>query len=132
MLINCSSPEAVSAAMPPLADIGVPFGAYANGFVSIDAMKPGGTVEALEARDDLGPVAYAGHALGWVAEGARIVGGCCEIGARPYRRAGAAPCRQRPQHRGRAVTESPYPAIDVPPSTTKLWPVVQRPASEAR
>ena len=25
-----------------------------------------------------------------------------------------------------------YPEIDVPPSTTKLWPVVQRPASEAR
>ena len=80
VLINCSSPEAVSAAMPLLAGIGVPFGAYANGFVSIAAMKPGGTVEALEARDDLGPVAYAGHALGWVSAGAAIVGGCCEIG----------------------------------------------------
>ena len=80
VLVNCSSPEAVSAAMPLLAEIGVPFGAYANGFVSIAAMKPGGTVEALEARDDLGPVAYAGHALGWVSAGASIVGGCCEIG----------------------------------------------------
>ena len=80
VLINCSSPEAVTAAMPLLTGIGVPFGAYANGFVSIEAMQPGGTVEALEARDDLGPVAYAGHAMGWVAEGARIVGGCCEIG----------------------------------------------------
>ena len=80
VLINCSSPEAVSAAMPLLTGIGVPFGAYANGFVSIAAMKPGGTVEALEARDDLGPVAYAGHALGWVSAGAAIVGGCCEIG----------------------------------------------------
>ena len=80
VLINCSSPEAVSAAMPQLGGIGVPFGAYANGFVSIAAMQPGGTVEALEARDDLGPVAYAGHALGWIDAGAAIVGGCCEIG----------------------------------------------------
>ena len=80
VLVNCSSPEAVAAAMPLLAGTGIPFGAYANGFVSIAAMKPGGTVEALEARDDLGPVAYAGHALGWVSAGAAIVGGCCEIG----------------------------------------------------
>ena len=80
VLINCSSPEAVTAAMPPLADIGVPFGAYANAFVSIDAMHPGATVEVLEARDDLGPAAYAGHAMDWVAAGAAIVGGCCEIG----------------------------------------------------
>ncbi|MDE0392514.1 MAG: homocysteine S-methyltransferase family protein [Rhodospirillales bacterium] len=80
VLINCSCPEAVSAAMPLLAGIGVPFGAYANGFVSIEAMRPGGTVEALEARDDLGPAAYADHAMDWVAAGASIVGGCCEIG----------------------------------------------------
>ena len=80
VLINCSSPEAVATAMPLLAGIGVPFGGYANGFVSIAAMQPGGTVEALEARDDLGPATYADHAMGWVASGAAIVGGCCEIG----------------------------------------------------
>ena len=80
VLINCSSPEAVATAMPLLAGIGVPFGGYANGFVSIAAMQPGGTVEALEARDDLGPATYAGHAMGWIASGAAIVGGCCEIG----------------------------------------------------
>ncbi len=80
VLINCSSPEAVATAMPLLAEMGVPFGGYANGFVSIAAMQPGGTVEALEARDDLGPAAYADHAMGWVASGAAIVGGCCEIG----------------------------------------------------
>ena len=80
VLINCSSPEAVATAMPLLAGIGVPFGGYANGFVSIGALKPGGTVDVLEARDDLGPAAYAGHALGWVAAGAAVVGGCCEIG----------------------------------------------------
>ena len=80
VLINCSSPEAVATAMPLLAGIGVPFGGYANGFVSIAAMQPGGTVEALEARDDLGPATYADHAMGWIASGAAIVGGCCEIG----------------------------------------------------
>ncbi len=80
VLINCSSPEAVATAMPLLAGIGVPFGGYANGFVSIAAMQPGGTVEALKARDDLGPATYADHAMGWIASGAAIVGGCCEIG----------------------------------------------------
>ena len=80
VLINCSSPEAVATAMPLLAGIGVPFGGYANGFVSIGALQPGGTVDVLEAREDLDPAAYAGHAMGWVASGAAIVGGCCEIG----------------------------------------------------
>jgi len=80
VLINCSSPEAVARALPALAATGAPFGAYANGFVSVGALQPGGTVEVLEARDDLGPERYAGHALGWVAAGATIVGGCCEIG----------------------------------------------------
>ncbi|MDE0203938.1 MAG: homocysteine S-methyltransferase family protein [Rhodospirillaceae bacterium] len=80
VLINCSSPEAVATAMPLLAGIGVPFGGYANGFVSIGALQPGGTVDVLVAREDLDPAAYAGHAMGWVASGAAIVGGCCEIG----------------------------------------------------
>ena len=80
VLINCSSPEAVATAMPLLAGVGVPFGGYANGFVSIGALQPGGTVDVLEAREDLDPESYAGHAMGWVAAGAVIVGGCCEIG----------------------------------------------------
>ena len=80
VLINCSSPEAVTAAVPLLAGVGVPFGAYANGFVSVAALQPGKTVEVLEARDDLDPARYADHALEWVAAGATIVGGCCEIG----------------------------------------------------
>ncbi len=79
VLINCSSPEAVTAAMPILAELGVPFGAYANGFVSIGALQPGRTVDVLEARDDLDPARYADHAMQWIAAGATIVGGCCEI-----------------------------------------------------
>ena len=80
VLINCSSPEAVATAMPLLAGLGVPFGGYANGFVSVGDLQPGGTVDVLEAREDLNPAVYAGHAIGWVAAGAAIVGGCCEIG----------------------------------------------------
>ncbi len=33
-----------------------------------------------EAQKDLDPDAYAERALGWVEQGASIVGGCCEVG----------------------------------------------------
>jgi S-methylmethionine-dependent homocysteine/selenocysteine methylase len=80
-LVNCSRPEAVSAAMPGLAALGGSFGAYANGFTAISAdYGPGATVKALSGRTDLGPGAYADFAMGWVAAGAVIVGGCCEVG----------------------------------------------------
>ena len=80
IIVNCSLPEAVSAAMPVLAGLPVPFGGYANGFTSIDALKPGGTVASLSARTDLGPEAYADFACSWVEAGATIIGGCCEVG----------------------------------------------------
>ena len=44
------------------------------------ALQPDGNVDVLEARNDLGPAAYAQHALAWAASGATILGGCCEIG----------------------------------------------------
>lgn len=80
VLVNCSVPEAVTTAMGVLAKSGVRFGGYANAFTSVDALEPGGTVDVLEARRDLDPAAYAEHALGWVGQGASIVGGCCEVG----------------------------------------------------
>ena len=79
-LVNCSRPEAVAAALPELAALGGTFGAYANAFAAVGALKHGGTVDVLSARDDLGPAAYADCAMGWVAGGATIVGGCCEVG----------------------------------------------------
>lgn len=79
-LINCCRPEAVSAALPELIDLGGRVGAYANGFTSVDALKHGGTVDVLHARHDLDPKAYADQAMGWVEAGAGIVGGCCEVG----------------------------------------------------
>jgi S-methylmethionine-dependent homocysteine/selenocysteine methylase len=80
ILLNCSQPEAISASWEQLSDSKVRFGAYANGFVSVASLQPGGTVEKLEVRQDLNPQQYAEHALKWVRGGASIIGGCCEIG----------------------------------------------------
>jgi len=82
VLINCSTPEAIPAALDILAKAGKPFGAYANGFTRITEgfLEDKPTVDALSARQDLGPQAYAAHAMGWIAQGATIVGGCCEVG----------------------------------------------------
>ncbi|MEL0617909.1 homocysteine S-methyltransferase family protein [Cobetia marina] len=80
ILINCSAPEAIQGSLDTLLGSSLPAGAYANGFTSIAALKPGGTVKDLKVREDLGPEQYAAHALGWVQRGLRIVGGCCEVG----------------------------------------------------
>ncbi|GMG82315.1 homocysteine S-methyltransferase family protein [Paralimibaculum aggregatum] len=80
VLANCCHPESIDAATDALGALGLPWGGYANGFKSVAALRPGGTVAALEPREDLGPEVYAGFALGWAAAGAAIVGGCCEVG----------------------------------------------------
>ncbi len=80
VLANCSAPEAMAAALAALAPLGLPCGAYANGFRQITAefLKDAPTVDALEGRPDLTPDRYAAFALAWVRQGATIVGGCCE------------------------------------------------------
>ncbi|MFT6074846.1 MAG: homocysteine S-methyltransferase [Yoonia sp.] len=82
ILINCALPEAITASMDVLAKGNLPFGAYANGFTKITKAflqnKP--TVDALTARQDLDPDAYATFAMKWIDQGATIVGGCCEVG----------------------------------------------------
>lgn len=82
MLINCSCPEAITAGLGIVAGFGRPFGAYANGFTTITEafLQDAPTVDALQGRRDLTPEVYAGFALRWVAQGASIVGGCCEVG----------------------------------------------------
>jgi homocysteine S-methyltransferase len=82
LLANCSAPEAMPAALAALAGAGLPCGAYANGFHEITKafLADSPTVDALTARTDLSPDGYAATVRGWVEAGARIVGGCCEIG----------------------------------------------------
>ena len=82
ILINCSSPEAVGAGLKVLAGTKLPFGGYANGFTQITSgfLEENPTVDALVQRRDMGPDAYADHVMAWVALGATIVGGCCEVG----------------------------------------------------
>lgn len=82
VLVNCSVPEAMADAMAIVAGFGVPFGAYANGFTHISDgfLEDAPTVAALTHRHDLTPEKYVGFAMGWVAQGATIVGGCCDVG----------------------------------------------------
>lgn len=82
VLINCSPPETIPDALAILAQSNIPFGAYANGFTKISDgfLKDAPTVDALENRTDLDAETYATHVMKWVAQGATIVGGCCEIG----------------------------------------------------
>jgi S-methylmethionine-dependent homocysteine/selenocysteine methylase len=79
-LLNCSQPEAISACWPLLNMENQKIGAYANGFISINSLYPGDTVEKLQIRQDMSPAQYAEHAMSWVRNGASIIGGCCEIG----------------------------------------------------
>lgn len=82
VLINCARPEAITAGLDILKTFGKPFGAYANGFTKIadGFLQDMPTVDALTARQDLGPAAYADFAMSWIDQGATIVGGCCEVG----------------------------------------------------
>jgi S-methylmethionine-dependent homocysteine/selenocysteine methylase len=86
ILLNCSLPESIVAALPELrAQTGCAVGAYANAFRDIpddfdeeaDAMD---ATEALGRREDLHPESYAEHGERWIRQGALIVGGCCEVG----------------------------------------------------
>lgn len=82
VLVNCSRPEAIGAALNIINEFGKPFGAYANGFTRISDgfLQEAPTVDSLEQRKDLDPAAYSDFAMGWVDQGATIVGGCCEVG----------------------------------------------------
>lgn len=79
VLLNCSDPEFISAAMPRLSSAYTCVGGYANAFKSIDVVAGGGLVDTLAAREEISPTVYAKEVEKWLADGARVVGGCCEI-----------------------------------------------------
>ena len=92
VLANCSMPEAMEAAMAALKPLGLPFGAYANGFSEISSLPLPDTHDAPAycGRHDLTPEKYTAFALRWVDMGATIVGGCCEVGPAHIRHLAAA------------------------------------------
>jgi S-methylmethionine-dependent homocysteine/selenocysteine methylase len=81
LLANCSLPETLSAAMPALVAAAGdrPAGGYANGFTDVVGGVDDGRALP-DAREDLDPERYAAFAGQWLDAGARIVGGCCEVG----------------------------------------------------
>jgi S-methylmethionine-dependent homocysteine/selenocysteine methylase len=82
ILLNCSPPEAISKVLPELVSMSdIPVGAYANAFTPIpEKWDFHGDESIPPSRTDVTPDAYADHAANWLKAGARIVGGCCEVG----------------------------------------------------
>lgn len=82
VLLNCSPPEAIGKVLPELAAVSnVPVGAYANAFTPIpEKWDFHGETSIPPSRTDVTPQAYAEHAASWLKSGARIIGGCCEVG----------------------------------------------------
>jgi S-methylmethionine-dependent homocysteine/selenocysteine methylase len=74
VLVGCTPALRTLPFVERLAEIGVPTGAYANAGREDDAI-------GWSADPNEGARTYASLALGWVAAGASIVGGCC--GTRP-------------------------------------------------
>ena len=65
VLVACTAAESTLAYVEALADLGVPFGAYANAGMPAESMTPERYVEL---------------AKGWMSAGATIVGACCGTG----------------------------------------------------
>ncbi|MEO1724763.1 MAG: homocysteine S-methyltransferase family protein [Pseudomonadota bacterium] len=82
VLVNCTAPEVITDSLRVLRDHGVTLGAYGNGFTRIaeDYKTSTATVSQLQARQDMTPGRYADIVEAWVALGATLIGGCCEIG----------------------------------------------------
>jgi S-methylmethionine-dependent homocysteine/selenocysteine methylase len=82
VLLNCSPPEAISKVLPELVSMcDLPVGAYANAFTPIPHKWDFHGEESIpSSRVDITPRVYSEHAADWLAAGARIVGGCCEVG----------------------------------------------------
>lgn len=75
LLVNCASCNAVTAAIRRLRGLtDLPIGGYANPVLD----EPEGGEPELAISKPIGPEAYAEIAKGWVADGATVLGGCCD------------------------------------------------------
>lgn len=83
LLLNCSTPEDVSAALPEVTDTlaaagsTIPVGAYANAFQRPNSRAANTSIWGR--REELTPTVYGDQVAEWVELGASIVGGCCSI-----------------------------------------------------
>lgn len=86
VLFNCALPEQIGPALDALhaaavaAGLTIRTGGYANAFPPVrrdDAYAANAVI--LERRPDLTPERYADIVDGWVASGATIIGGCCDM-----------------------------------------------------
>eukprot|EP00928_Gymnodinium_smaydae_P036255 TRINITY_DN25360_c0_g2_i1.p1 TRINITY_DN25360_c0_g2~~TRINITY_DN25360_c0_g2_i1.p1 ORF type:complete len:349 (-),score=74.86 TRINITY_DN25360_c0_g2_i1:196-1182(-) len=83
VMVNCCSVESIGAAVPRLMKMGPKIcGGHGNGFLAIpdDWRVEKGGIAALGKREGLTPEKYANYARAWVKDGARMVGGCCQVG----------------------------------------------------
>lgn len=84
ILFNCSPPEAIGVALGHVHDAlegdprAIRTGAYANAFVrKLEGYAANEVL--LDRRDELTPELYHEICAGWVAAGASIIGGCCQM-----------------------------------------------------
>lgn len=75
LLVNCTSCNAISSAIPRLRALtDLPIGGYANPVLE----EPEGGEPQVRISQPIGPDEYANVAKGWLTEGATVVGGCCD------------------------------------------------------
>ncbi|WP_025674932.1 homocysteine S-methyltransferase family protein [Salinivibrio socompensis] len=79
VMLNCCDPAVLTTAIPQMARTFHTVGGYANAFKSVEDMAKGSKADALEAREDLSPLVHTERVQQWIADGALVVGGCCEI-----------------------------------------------------
>lgn len=79
IMLNCCDPEVVTRTIPDMVTLYPDVGGYANAFKSIESVANGHVCDSLESRPEISPAVYAEHVKRWLANGATVVGGCCEI-----------------------------------------------------
>ncbi len=84
ILFNCSPPEAIGVGLRQVHEAlgdnptGIRVGAYANAFVEKEEGYAANEI-VLDRRDELTPEHYAATCAAWAADGATIIGGCCQM-----------------------------------------------------